>query len=444
VGVVHTLASGGRNAELIRREPPAGKKGTLVNSTFDNLQLIPLCLDQSQVVFLPYVIQCRHRGLLLLRRGRLVTDAIAGRRGAIAPCLNAGTASRHISHAVFLEMTVKSALTLSRQCCSSFFIQFDTFWHIYKPSAQLLAGSWLAHYPFFRYVRNLESRVRELEKTRTVSTSSASTAIQAPRVDDLLAGESDSFEITEVPHNIRSSSFPIADAILSVNNMPLGSTTDPGQPSPGSLFEEIKLLSGEAIGERHLGSSSGFSFARLTQTVLRRLSPDKADFVFTADQEINAEQVFDFDSPSDALNSIFHTLDNSLRCYPTLFGNFSLSDWSEPEDVLAGLTLPDEGRLDHLVEFYFAHSHTLYPIIHRGEFISTFRQISSNPQHPLAESPLHMFRIWMVLAIGSTTHCSVMLSEESEPMLYYNKAMEYFEAAFGYGDMAGKDHPFAD
>lgn len=41
----------------------------------------------------------------------------------------------------------------------------------------------------------------------------------------------------------------------------------------------------------------------------------------------------------------------------------------------------------------------------------------------------------MILAIGSSSRSSVSVVEESEALLYYNKALEYFEAAFDYGDM---------
>ncbi|KAH8883451.1 hypothetical protein GQ53DRAFT_811462 [Thozetella sp. PMI_491] len=286
------------------------------------------------------------------------------------------------------------------------------------------------------FVRSLENRIRELESLHAASRSSTNPAL--PDLGDHTPPptESTALDSGRNGSHADTSAFLAGGGIDTAEHL----HPDPGishaPSSLGSLFDEIKILSGEATGERHLGSTSGFSFARLTQAVLRRLSPDKADFVFANDAEGAAQQLFEFDSPSDALNSIFHTLDGSLTCYPTLFGEFSLSDLTESDDVLTSLSLPGKSRLDDLVDFYFAHSHTLYPIVHHGEFLSTLGKIYSNPHHPLAQSPLHMFRIWMVLAIGSTTHCSVMLSEESEPILYYNKAMVYFEAAFGFGDMA--------
>ncbi|KAG9999532.1 hypothetical protein KCU78_g15853, partial [Aureobasidium melanogenum] len=46
-----------------------------------------------------------------------------------------------------------------------------------------------------------------------------------------------------------------------------------------------------------------------------------------------------------------------------------------------------------------------------------------------------MFRIWMVLAIGSTTYSSITLAEEFVSRLYYEKAMTYFDASMDYGDV---------
>jgi hypothetical protein len=211
--------------------------------------------------------------------------------------------------------------------------------------------------------------------------------------------------------------------------------SSPGNTPSSSLVEELKLLSLEATAERHLGFTSGLSFARLTQMILQRLSPDKAEFVFGNNQPLETQGDQHPTIIPDALNSMIHGFNDSLTAYPTLFGDFSLSDITDSPDVLGTLRFPEQAHLQHLVDFYFAHSHTLYPIINRTEFNSALEQIYSNPQDPLAQSSLWLFRIWIVLAIGSTTYCSVSLAEESEPMLYYNKAMQYFENALGYGDM---------
>jgi hypothetical protein len=203
-----------------------------------------------------------------------------------------------------------------------------------------------------------------------------------------------------------------------------------------SFVDELKLLSLEATAERHLGSSSGLSFAKLTQSVLRRLSPDKADFVFDISSEGGEQPQNEYTSPSDSTKSSnLFRLESSVSSFPLLFGTFSMSNIAEPDGVLDCLSLPSQSDANRLVDFYFAHSHTLYPMINRREFMSGLKRIYADQQDPLAQSPLWLFRIWMVLAVGSTAYCSVTLQEESESMLYYNKAMVYFEAALEFGDM---------
>ena len=256
-------------------------------------------------------------------------------------------------------------------------------------------------------------------------------------------------------------------------------------PSP-SFAQELKALSLEATAERHLGSSSGVSFAKLTQMILRRLTPDKADFVFpesgngtgNVDQSHSVEnrnddnnnngsdsnandfsgsnadvqslitlvndpdpQLIHFDSPSDLFNSsVFHSLGQSISVHPLLFGDVFLADIIEPDTALVGLNWPsnyDDTHVNMLVEFYFAHSNTLYPIIIRQELIETMRIMREDP-HGCSSilSPLALFRAWMVLAIGATAFSSVSLTEESEPMLYYNKALQYAEPALALDEVA--------
>jgi hypothetical protein len=210
------------------------------------------------------------------------------------------------------------------------------------------------------------------------------------------------------------------------------------QESGPSFVGELKTLSLEATAERHLGSTSGISFARLTQMVLRRLTPDRADFVFINDREnYSGSRLLDFNSPSDLLDpALFESLNESISTHPALFGDIGLADISEPNDAVADLNLPsDHPHINFLVDFYFAHSNTLYPILHRDEFLESLRQVRENPLDPTAHSPLCLFRIWMVLAIGSTAYSSIALSDESESRVFYSKALEYLEQAFAYGDM---------
>lgn len=202
-----------------------------------------------------------------------------------------------------------------------------------------------------------------------------------------------------------------------------------------SLATELEVLSLEATAERHLGSSSGVSFAKLTQAVLRRLSPDKSSFVFEDDPE--PEPRLDADPLStQSIDSIGAPDLNFLSfSSPSAFNAFS--SWeqlgtSEPSELIA---FPPQMDTARLTDFYWAHSHTLYPIIHKNEFMSVLQRIYEDPEDPHAQSPLWLFRIWMVLAIGSTAYSSVSLVDESESVIFFNKAMTYFEGALGCGDM---------
>ncbi|CAK7264688.1 hypothetical protein SEPCBS57363_001207 [Sporothrix epigloea] len=255
-----------------------------------------------------------------------------------------------------------------------------------------------------------------------------------------------------------------------------------------SFAQELKELTLEATAERHLGSSSGLAFAKLTQMILCRLTPDKADFVFTNDvavipaqgatepvdavprgyqastsatnSRIQANDVsyagsfepamMDFNSPSDLFNnsSAMNSLSDSISVYLLLFGDVFLSDIMEPASSLADLSWPppamgddgvgDEEHVALLVDFYFAHSNTLYPIVVREKFMATLSRMQSDPARAAAGAltPLDLFRVWMVLAIGSTAFSSVSLADESEPMLYYNKALQYVEDALAMNEMA--------
>jgi hypothetical protein len=211
----------------------------------------------------------------------------------------------------------------------------------------------------------------------------------------------------------------------------------PQEASP-SFVEELKALSFEATAERHLGSSSGIAFAKLTQTVLRRLTPDTNDFLFTnVRTTYTGPRLFDSSSPLDLFDpSLLESLSESMSLHPMLFGDIALADRVEPSDAIVALHAPgDQTHINALVDFYFAHSHTLYPIIHRGELLQSLQRIRENPQDPVASSPLSLFRIWMVLAIGSTAYSSVCLTEEAESRVYYNKALEYLEQAMACGEM---------
>jgi hypothetical protein len=195
------------------------------------------------------------------------------------------------------------------------------------------------------------------------------------------------------------------------------------------------MLSLEATAERYVGASSGVAFAKLTQTVLRRLSPDQDAFVFGDDEPEDPQS----DCPpslEDMLDPdlVFLDLDMMLDSPQQLT--------SAPVDlILQGSTNPLElsqlspDHISSLLDFYFAHSHTLYPIIQQQKFIHLLWTAYEDPLSGLLQSPLWQFRIWMVLAIGSTTYCSVTLMDETESIQLFNKAMTYFEPAMGCGEL---------
>ncbi|GJP93635.1 transcriptional regulator family: Fungal Specific TF [Aspergillus niger] len=315
------------------------------------------------------------------------------------------------------------ASTSCRRChrrkkrCDRTLPQCETCIHAQVECSFLDDDRQVGTYPI-AYVQGLECRVKELEKQ--LSAALASTPYPNLQLDQDF--DQPVINFATPPDTDNSDTYPIA--------------TPPSHNRSDFLVDELKRLSLEAAAERHLGSSSGLSFAKLTQAVLRRLSPDKAEFVFDDTPDESPEQYGKpFSDPLlDASTSLWE-LNNSFSS-PCLFNQLPLSHVMEDETTLADLQLPDRAHVEYLMEFYFAHSHTLYPIIRQTEFTSVIWRVYNNPQDPLAGSPLWMFRIWMVLAIGTTTHCSVTLGDESESVLYYNKAMGYFEDALGLGDMA--------
>lgn len=286
----------------------------------------------------------------------------------------------------------------------------------------------------FRYVRSLERRLLELERM-------VANMPSLPTGDSLPDNESPTS-----PASVRGPTYPM-DAAVNLND-PAFQT--PGRnpifpQSPGadlnlttsspSLVDELKSLIYEATAERHLGSSSGLSFAKLTQTVLRRLTPNLTDFAFRNSNAYTG-RLLDFDSSvSLSDSSMLESLNNSISIHPLLFGEPILTNSSDPGITQPFISLPDnEVHVNGLIDFYFAHSHTLYPIVHRGELQQSLQQLRSDPMNQTGQPSLNLYRIWMVLAIGSTAYCSVSISEESESRSYYHKALDYLEPAIGHSE----------
>ncbi|KAJ6189738.1 hypothetical protein N7519_004646, partial [Penicillium mononematosum] len=297
------------------------------------------------------------------------------------------------------------------------------------------------------YVQGLEEKLRRLGRAVGVGEQNAAHATEATAVLDNNRPFSD-FEMPETAtvgqgpssHGIYRSEVANASTIAD-NTAP---TQDPlVSPRPASsqtstFGQQLTSLSLEATAERHLGSTTGLSFAELTQMVLRRLTPDKADFVFNSHQDnTTGTNLLDLNFPSDPFNdSFFQNLSESISVHPLLFGDLFLPEFAGSDATLGSLVWPaDEAYVRRLVDFYFAHSHTLYPILKRSEVMDAFERIHQNPQSLATQAPLDIFRIWMVLAIGSTAYSSVTLTEESESMMFYNNALQYSEQALGGDEM---------
>ena len=201
-----------------------------------------------------------------------------------------------------------------------------------------------------------------------------------------------------------------------------------------TLEQNLRDVSLAAVAEPYLGTISGLTFAKLTQAVLRRLSPDGRDFVFRTNINGNTVPIEGATNLHlDLISSMYfdydQAIDFSLIAEESTMPLFDTPIQREP------IQLPTRTEVLRLATFYFDHSHTLYPIVHQQEVMSDIYSVLQSPDHQLTMSPPCLFRIWMVLAIGSTTHSSIALTEEFVSQLYYEKAMTYFDASMDYGDI---------
>ncbi|KAI4836089.1 cytochrome P450, partial [Aureobasidium sp. EXF-8845] len=201
-----------------------------------------------------------------------------------------------------------------------------------------------------------------------------------------------------------------------------------------TLEQNLRDVSLAAVAEPYLGTISGLTFAKLTQAVLRRLSPDGRDFVFRTNINENAMPIEGATNLHlDLINSMYFDYDQAIDF--SLLAEESTMPLFDTSTQRETIQLPTRTEVLRLATFYFDHSHTLYPIIHQQEVMSDIHSVSQNPDHQLTMSPPCLFRIWMVLAIGSTTYSSIALTEEFVSQLYYEKAMTYFDASMDHGDV---------
>ncbi|KAI5197556.1 cytochrome P450 [Aureobasidium subglaciale] len=205
-------------------------------------------------------------------------------------------------------------------------------------------------------------------------------------------------------------------------------------PHQETLAQNLRDVSLAAVAEPYLGTISGLTFAKLTQAVLRRLSPDGRDFVFSPRRDNNTVPIEGATHLHlDLINSMYFDYDQAID-FSLLAGEGTSPACVAPSQIET-TQLPGRPEVLRLAKFYFDHSHTLYPIVHQQEVMSDIYSILEDPEYYIMLSPASMFRIWMVLAIGSTTYSSITLAEEYVSRMYYEKAMTFFDASMDHGDI---------
>lgn len=244
-----------------------------------------------------------------------------------------------------------------------------------------------------RYVRGLENQIRQLEEqVRLLNSARSSNSIS-----DGGQGTSSRLRGFSVD-GINSSPASVSNAIRA-------------STAGDSLAAELKWLSLEATAERYLGSSSGLSFARLTQAVLKRLKSDQYPFAFEGGSSDNETQAGD----------------DSLAPIDTAMSSIYSTEFLDLSAVI------DEEHALRLIDHYWQHNHTLYPFLRKVAFMDNIRNMYDHSDDLTLQSHSWLYTMWMVLAIGSTARSSIMVDEESESVQYFDRAMAHFEGALSFG-----------
>ena len=288
----------------------------------------------------------------------------------------------------------------------------------------------------YSYVRALEDRVRQLKEELLVhqSASSGDANSYSPGGSDYAnygfddnSGENP-FAVDKISPTGRVSQY---SAELSPSRYSssrpegTGSTPDDsGQEIPESFESGLELLSLEASAERYLGSSSGVTFARLTQAVLKRLKPDLQPFTF-----------YETTRPGAGIKPERKAGQGSNQAHRAAEASVEegASSASPSESEIA---LPDKDRAYQLAEYYWNHSHTLYPFVRKASFMESLRKVYADPDDAFSRSSHSwLYTMWMVFAIGSTSLSTVMIADETESIRYWNAAMGHFDGTLEEGNM---------
>ncbi|KAH8805074.1 c6 zinc finger domain-containing protein [Xylogone sp. PMI_703] len=187
------------------------------------------------------------------------------------------------------------------------------------------------------YVDGLESRIRHLEEERRELLANAANITS----DVVPEG---------IPQPAQSSVEDVLEQDTSTSNLagpgPRERTNDP-------LTSEVGYLLLKATGEtRYLGSSSGITFAQIINTLVE---PAQSGLL---------------DAPMSTSKSPLNT------------------------------AIPSRETAQAIVQLYFQHTHTIFPLLHKPSFLKTFEHIYSDPEF----YKTHMFEAFvfdMVLALGT-------------------------------------------
>lgn len=304
------------------------------------------------------------------------------------------------------------------------------------------------------FVQSLEERVRELEEQQAIllspgthqnPTTQHALGDLGPEVDPISEHEDTTMEVVGQDAGVPFADQHVSDLVSNVdaNIVPSPATsvsravdgTFRTRPRTAETLEQnLRDVSLAAVAEPYLGTISGLTFAKLTQAVLRRLSPDGRDFVFRTNINGNTMPIEGATNLHlDLISSMYFDYDQAIDF--SLIAEESTMPLFDMPTQKETIQLPTRPEVLRLATFYFDHSHTLYPIVHQQEVMSDIHSVLQSPDNQSTMSPPCLFRIWMVLAIGSTTHSSIALTEEFVSQLYYEKAMTYFDASMDHGDI---------
>lgn len=210
------------------------------------------------------------------------------------------------------------------------------------------------------------------------------------------------------------------------------------------LQDVLKQILSEGVKEGELGSSSGLEFAKLTQSKLETtVATSEHDSHALDDAGQSVLHSLNFDTQFDLLNpASFDTVTDSVLNAAPLPEGLQLESIPTNGSANSDVLHLDVPQTDHLVDLYFAHSHIIYPIINEHDFMDSLETFRSTPESDVYQSPLCVFRLWMVLAIGSTAYCSVDTSAAHDFTGYYNRALKYSDSAADIDSMVSSTRTF--